>query len=61
MCTVTLLLGKVIDYNTVWIMLVSIGLILLVLNWSYVLNNEIKDFIQKFIWLKKEEKGCIMI
>lgn len=60
MCTVTLLLGKVIDYNTVWIMLVSIvvySLIFLVLNWLFVLNGEEKDFARNFIRLKKHNKG----
>lgn len=58
MCTVTLLLGKVIDYNTVWIMLVSIvvySLIFLVLNWLFVLNGEEKDFVRNFIRLKKAQ------
>lgn len=56
MCIAAILLGRIIDYNTVWIMLVSIGvysLIFLVLNWFYVLSDEEKDFVRNFIRLKK--------
>jgi hypothetical protein len=56
LCVAAILLGRVIDYNTVWIMLVSIvvySVIFLVLNWFFVLNGEEKDFVRNFIRLKK--------
>lgn len=56
LCVAAILLGRVIDYNTVWIMLVSIvvySVIFLVLNWFFVLNGEEKDFVRNVIRLKK--------
>ena len=56
LCVAAILLGRVINYNTVWIMLVSIvvySVIFLVLNWFFVLNGEEKDFVRNVIQLKK--------
>jgi O-antigen/teichoic acid export membrane protein len=58
MCMSAILLGSVIDYNTLWIMLVSIGvysIVFLVLNWLFVLKDEEKTFVQNFIRLKKSK------
>ena len=55
MCVAAILLGRIIDYNTLWIMLAGIVVYTLIfagLNWCFVMNAYEKGLVKGF-WKRK--------